>query len=159
MYAHAMRGNYGAAAAGSEGPPAACGEPGGFRGSLALAPQPPGWLAGARTSTTVGHASLASRPPGVGWWNQRAEPVEYSANGTFQSPMPLVRVIGLSVPVYSTTSPIMLFSKSQPAFAVLMPVQPWLTLARPWEPTDHGAAWTNSPEYVRRMANSTPLRL
>ena len=104
-------------------------------------------LAGARTSTTdrkprshlihrrVVHASTTNREhlddrttadrPG----QLVAEPWAYWSNGRFQSPMPLVRVIGLSVPVYSTTSPIMLFSNSQPAFAVLMPVQPWLTLA------------------------------
>jgi hypothetical protein len=35
----------------------------------------------------------------------RAEPEDQSAKSRFQSPYPLVSSIGLSVPVYSTTSP------------------------------------------------------
>src|SRR3712207_8609009 len=45
------------------------------------------------------------------------------------------------------------------AFALLMPVQPWLTLARPCWPTDHGAACRNSPLYVSRSADRKSTRL
>src|SRR5438128_489515 len=76
----------------------------------------------------------------------------------FQSPQPLVAVIGRLVPVYSTGSPTMEFWNSHCAFSTLIPVQPWLTFACPCDATDHGAAWRNSPEFVRRMANWTFLR-
>ena len=40
-------------------------------------------------------------------------------------------------------------------FSVLAHGAAWLTLALPWEATDHGAACTNSPELVTRMAYCT----
>jgi hypothetical protein len=40
-----------------------------------------------------------------------------------------------------------------------MPTQPWLTLALPWLPADHGAPWMNSPELVTRWAHYTLLML
>ena len=38
---------------------------------------------------------------------------------------------GTGVPVISTTSPRLAWSKSHAALSVLMPMHPWLTLARP----------------------------
>src|SRR4029453_14096194 len=45
-----------------------------------------------------------------------------------------------------TPSPRRVRRKYQAALAVDRWTQPWETLARPWEPVDQGAAWTNSPE-------------
>ena len=50
------------------------------------------------------------------------------------------------------TSPTVDWLNSQIALDMLMPTQPWLTLARPWLPVDHGAACTNSPLQVTRIA-------
>ena len=52
----------------------------------------------------------------------------------------------------TTTSPTRDRSNSHVASAGLMPTQPWLTLSLPWDSTDHGAAWMNSPELVIRIA-------
>ena len=87
-----------------------------------------------------------------------AEPAFQSSHETFQSVQPFWSSMPRGLFLNFTTSPRLEWWKSQSAFAVLMPVQPWLTFACPCEPTDHGAACRNSPELVTRMAHLTSLR-
>ena len=54
-----------------------------------------------------------------------------SSQAMFQSVQPLPGSIARGLPVYSTGSPFFIWPNNHSAFAVLMPVQPWLTLARP----------------------------
>lgn len=61
-------------------------------------------------------------------------------------------MVSPSLPTTLTTSPSRTVSKNHSALSVLIPVQPWLTLALPWDPTDHGAACTYSPLQVTRVA-------
>ncbi|SLJ82256.1 Uncharacterised protein [Mycobacteroides abscessus subsp. abscessus] len=54
-----------------------------------------------------------------------------------------------------TGSPFCAFSKNQRASSVLTFRQPWLTLATPCWPTDHGAACRKMPLLESRVAYST----
>ena len=84
-----------------------------------------------------------------------AEPAFQSSQGTFQSVQPFWSSMPRGLLMNFTTSPRLEFWYSQLAFAVLMPVQPWLTFARPCDAADQGAACRNSPELVTRMAHLT----
>src|SRR5687767_939919 len=84
-----------------------------------------------------------------------AEPAFQSSQGTFQSVQPFWSSMPRGLFTNFTTSPRLEFWYSQLAFAVLMPVQPWLTFARPCDAADQGAACRNSPELVTRMAHLT----
>ncbi len=87
----------------------------------------------------------------------RALPVCHLAQSMFQSPKPLPKG-SIRFPSELTTwtrSPSRTVSKNHSALAVLIPTQPWLTLAEPCEPTDQGAACTYSPLQVTRVAKWT----
>src|SRR5262245_35220333 len=57
-----------------------------------------------------------------------------------------------SVPLTVTGSPTWVIPNSHAELSVDMFTQPCDTLRTPWSPTDHGAAWMNSPPQVRRIA-------
>ena len=83
-----------------------------------------------------------------------ALPSRHSFQGMFQSPKPLSNGVMVSPPLLTTLtmSPTRTVLKNHWALLVDMPVQPWLTLAAPCDPTDQGAACTYSPLQVTRVA-------
>jgi hypothetical protein len=93
------------------------------------------------------------RHPPVG---HRALPARHLLHEMFQSATPSVQELGfLGEPTTVTTSPGRTSLKNHWAASVDMLTQPWETLARPWDPTDQGAAWTNSPLLEIRTDQAT----
>src|SRR5699024_5213906 len=89
---------------------------------------------------------------------QRADRLRTPDQDRFQSVNPLPGSIPRLLPVNSAGSPTRMFSNSHWASAFDIPVQPWLTFARPKYAAFQGAAWKNSPDWVSRMAHFTASR-
>ena len=90
-------------------------------------------------------------PAGTG----SALPLTNSSQLTFQAVQPLPGCSGTSVPLTVTRSPTLVMPISQSAAVAETLAQPCETLVLPWSPSDHGAAWMNSPPQVSRWASST----
>ena len=97
------------------------------------------------SGSTPGRAAISG---GTG----SADPLTYSAQVMFQAVQPLPFSSCTSVPRTMIGSPMLAVLNSHSALGVAMLTQPCETLRTPWSPTDHGAAWMNSPPQVSLMA-------
>src|SRR5690606_5838145 len=75
----------------------------------------------------------------------RALPFTQSFQSACQKPQPLSTSSSRLEPVTTIGSPRWVRLKNHFALDGLMLMQPWLTFALPWLPTDQGALWTYSP--------------
>src|SRR4051794_10307597 len=88
----------------------------------------------------------------------RALPFLYCSQLKFQSVQPFPISSFRDVPLTLTGSPSIVRENSHAPSFIETFTQPCDTLVRPCTPSDHGAAWMNSPPQVSRCAKSMSVR-